>query len=498
MSISERCSTYFGRVVLMVLLTFIMIMASGKTKAFAGTMISPKDGEEIHGLNQTVSFEIKSGYSSNRQDYMKVTIKDPDGDIVYSQDFKYDGTNAIISGSFIPEKEGKYTISNYTWYYIENYFLVNGIQKIQTFPSASTDTKTSTFTILKQEFTLSTDNKDKITLSLPKTDASGYEIYRSTSKTGKFKKVGATTKTTYNDKKLSQGTYYYKVREYTDKNGKKKYGKYSSVKSISCDAKNITTELSLTQVKKKVSLNFGGEKADGYEVYRADSKKGTYKKLTTTTKTAYTDSSVKKTKTYYYKVRAYVKVGKTTYYGKYSSVQNITVADLDSVSLKGYPYLDDDGYWHYKMMLNGNFIPIRADALLATKDNEETEVLYPVSAILDCYGVSYYWNKGTGEFSTKVNGVETSRDPEDGTYMWFSSYVTGRGSSIMPMEINGVWYAPAYFFEETIGATLDKVTKGKEKNQKYITITTGDFKWGKGSKTVKIRHWDLSKEKYIY
>ena len=57
--------------------------------------------------------------------------------------------------------------------------------------------------------------------------------------------------------------------------------------------------------------------ADGYQVYRATSKNGTYKKMLTTSKTTYKNTSVVSGKTYYYKVRAYNK------YNGFSDVQEI-------------------------------------------------------------------------------------------------------------------------------------------------------------------------------
>ncbi len=53
--------------------------------------------------------------------------------------------------------------------------------------------------------------------------------------------------------------------------------------------------------------------ADGYVVYRADKKKGKYKKvkvLNGARKISFTNKKLKKKKTYYYKVCAYRKVGK--------------------------------------------------------------------------------------------------------------------------------------------------------------------------------------------
>ena len=61
----------------------------------------------------------------------------------------------------------------------------------------------------------------------------GYEIYRATSKTGKYTKVGTVIKTSYKNTRLKKGkTYYYKVRVYKVVDGVKIYGSYSSVYKI--------------------------------------------------------------------------------------------------------------------------------------------------------------------------------------------------------------------------------------------------------------------------
>ncbi len=69
-------------------------------------------------------------------------------------------------------------------------------------------------------------------------------------------------------------------------------------------------------------------KASGYEVYRADKKKGKFKKIATVKKGSvvkYTNKRLKKKKSYYFKVRAYRVSGKKKVYGKYSSTVKVTV-----------------------------------------------------------------------------------------------------------------------------------------------------------------------------
>ena len=69
------------------------------------------------------------------------------------------------------------------------------------------------------------------------------------------------------------------------------------------------------------------EGVDGYKVYRATSKSGKYSLVKTTTSAntlSYINTGRTTGKTYYYKVRGYKKIGKTTYYTKYSAVVSAT------------------------------------------------------------------------------------------------------------------------------------------------------------------------------
>ncbi|MGN0550517.1 MAG: Ig-like domain-containing protein [Acutalibacteraceae bacterium] len=63
--------------------------------------------------------------------------------------------------------------------------------------------------------------------------------------------------------------------------------------------------------------------AKGYMIYRSTSKNGTYTKIKTTTSTKYTNTGLKKGKTYYYKVRAYVTIGNMNYLSPSTSVKGI-------------------------------------------------------------------------------------------------------------------------------------------------------------------------------
>lgn len=79
-----------------------------------------------------------------------------------------------------------------------------------------------------------TAGSKKATISWSKVKgASGYELYISTSKTGKYSLIKTTNASSYVKKSLiSKKTYYIKVRAYTTIKGKKGYGGFSEIKSV--------------------------------------------------------------------------------------------------------------------------------------------------------------------------------------------------------------------------------------------------------------------------
>ena len=87
-------------------------------------------------------------------------------------------------------------------------------------------------------------------------------------------------------------------------------------------------KVSLTSVKSyrydKVKLTWETLKGvDGYQVYRATSKTGTYKRVASVkgdSAASYINTGLTCGKTYYYKVRAYKKIGGKTVYSKFSAI----------------------------------------------------------------------------------------------------------------------------------------------------------------------------------
>lgn len=111
--------------------------------------------------------------------------------------------------------------------------------------------------------------------------------------------------------------YYYYVVAYADaangdvNSGTIKSVGYSKQVSATFTAKKATKPSKVTvSSKKKAQATITIKKvkgANGYAIYRATKKGGTYVLVGLTTKTTFTDTTVKAGKTYYYKVSAYVK-----------------------------------------------------------------------------------------------------------------------------------------------------------------------------------------------
>lgn len=145
----------------------------------------------------------------------------------------------------------------------------------------------------------------KIKVSWPSVyNADKYEVYRATSKSGKYTKVKTTTLKYYNDTKATaEKTYYYKVKAIKSGNSAINSAQ-SKVISKVCDlAKPTITVKRNSKGDPKVSWKKVSY-ADKYYVYRATKKSGSYTKVKITISQSYTDTKAKAGKTYYYKVKA--------------------------------------------------------------------------------------------------------------------------------------------------------------------------------------------------
>ncbi len=161
-------------------------------------------------------------------------------------------------------------------------------------------------------------------------NATGYVVYRSSSKNGTYKKLDTVLTETYIDKGLSKGkTYYYKVAGYVSSEGAEVTSEQTKAVSVT-----ITSPAPKTVSAKKASTGAATIKwskatgASGYEVYMATSKKGKYTKVATlkgVSKLSFKKTGLTKNKTYYFKVRSYVTVGSAKKYSAFTKVVSAKV-----------------------------------------------------------------------------------------------------------------------------------------------------------------------------
>ena len=159
-------------------------------------------------------------------------------------------------------------------------------------------------------------------------EASGYEIYKATSKNGSYERIKSTTATSFKRTGLTTGkTCYYKVRAYgKNSGGSTVYSKFSGIISGTPAPINTAGAVADLRVSKyddhSITLVWSAySSASGYQIYKATSGTGKYVKIKTVSGTSFKRTGLTTNKTCYYKVRAYRKTsyGKV-YYSHFSQV----------------------------------------------------------------------------------------------------------------------------------------------------------------------------------
>ncbi len=140
-----------------------------------------------------------------------------------------------------------------------------------------------------------------------KNNASGYYIYRASDFDGYYEKIARVQCNCYIDiSVIAFNTYYYKIAPYFMANEQEIIGEMSVYKKVitGINAPYITslTNISLKSIKIKWSPV---KNAESYYIYRSSSENGSYKKIALTEKTYFTDTSLARHTTYYYKIRAH-------------------------------------------------------------------------------------------------------------------------------------------------------------------------------------------------
>ncbi len=165
---------------------------------------------------------------------------------------------------------------------------------------------------------------DDIKVSWSKcTGASGYYVYYKTSKSSKYSKYKRTTKRSIKFSNLSDNVKYnFKIVPYY-KSGDTRY-KSTKYKVVSTTTLKKLKQPSMKKASAgRVSLKWKSiSGASGYQVYWAKTKNGKYRKLCDYSKKySGVTFSVGKGETYWYKTRAYKKVGSKKIYGPWSTTK---------------------------------------------------------------------------------------------------------------------------------------------------------------------------------
>ena len=209
--------------------------------------------------------------------------------------------------------------------------LISLILMVPLFLSALTDEEIS-LNIIKG------DNNNLI-LTWNAGEYTSVDIYRSTSKNKGYKKITSVAENTYTDSKLTYGnTYYYKLVFNLDENND-----FTSKVVYKKVIPNKVDNVNLVSGNKQIKISYDKTNNSGYEIYRSTKSSGGFKKVKTLTSsktTSFTNTGLNTNTTYYYKVRAYHKIGSKKIYGDYSDIISAKTAPSSPTisSLKAESY----------------------------------------------------------------------------------------------------------------------------------------------------------------
>lgn len=160
-------------------------------------------------------------------------------------------------------------------------------------------------------------------------NVTGYEIYMKT-QSGSYKRIAVVkgaNASSYKVTSLKEGySYRFVVRAYKTEGGKTIYGSYSSSTSFRMSISKPTNLKITKRSSRKISLSWNKVKnVSGYIIYMQTGN-GSYKKVgTVKNSSTFTKWSLKRGKTYRFKIKAYKVIDKKTYYSSFSTPKTITM-----------------------------------------------------------------------------------------------------------------------------------------------------------------------------
>ena len=157
----------------------------------------------------------------------------------------------------------------------------------------------------------------------------GYQVYRSTAADGSYSLIKTITSSktlSFTNAGLTTGTEYsYMVRAYRTVSGRKVYGNFTSVASVTpmpgVPGNYTVARTGATSIKVAFSEVAA---VTGYEIYRSVGSSDNFELYKTLISTALNDIDLTTGTTYYYKVRSFKIVGSNKFYGTFTSAKSAT------------------------------------------------------------------------------------------------------------------------------------------------------------------------------
>lgn len=375
--------------------------------------------------------------------------------------YKLQGTTSKLTYKNTGKMNKKY------YYKVRAYYKKSDGSKKKSKYSKAVSGKPTLARTYTQSLTLK-DSSIKITWSkVPEAD--GYQVLRYNAEKGEYKNLAKTKNLSFENTGLTKGKiYYYKVRPYKVINDKRYYGPKTGV--IRARTKLAAPGgASVGQAADGLVVSWNGVGAAGYEVYRAESKDGSYKRLASIKSVSYKDKTATKGKTYYYKVRGYLKMNKRQYFGGYSAITSgvindgvpiVKVTPTDySVKLSWQAVKDISGYEVYRATSpNGSYKRLGINTKSPTWENDELTL-----------GTLYYYKVRTYK---KTGGTKK--------YGQYSLPVAGKTSVLAPTNIKASATSGKIKLTWTAskGASGYEITRSTSANgtfKKVGTSTTASF-----------------------
>ena len=305
----------------------------------------------------------------------------------------------------------------------------------------------------------------KLTLSWDAVEeADVYKVYRAVKKNGRFEQIAATGENIYVDASAEIGTtYYYQVQACCSRDASVDSPNSTAVSgTATCAVPEITVERNAASGKPEICWG-AAEGAKKYDVYRADSPDGKFKKIKTVSALSYMDTSAKTGMEYFYRVSAVAaKAAGNSALSNMGSCravcgQPVVSAQLDAKT--GLPVLswkavkDAKSYEIYRSSgAGGEELLVTQSAVKYSDKTAENDTVYTYRVRAISKG-----ENGNGEFSEELKAVTACAMPVI--------------SAVTTEEISG---CPVITWAAVEKAQRYEITRAVKKNGPYTCIDSTD------------------------